>query len=106
MTERQTIAARAAQQLRNFAASAADVQVLLGFDGFVDSIIQVVDKRHDGEHYDAIPLIETFGQRIVEQPFDAGEVLRIDDLGNVFLPDAAVLRVQILLDGGAMNSTL
>lgn len=65
MTERQTIAARAAQQLRDFAASAEDVQVLLGFDGFVDSIIQVVDKRHDGQNYDAIPLIETFGQRIV-----------------------------------------
>ncbi len=37
---------------------------MIGFDGFVDSIISVVDKRHDLDRYDPIPTIADFGRRI------------------------------------------
>ena len=36
------------------------------------------------------------GNRIIEEPLDAGEILIIDDLGDVFLLDAPVVRVQVL----------
>ncbi|MEX1017649.1 MAG: hypothetical protein WDZ31_12975, partial [Phycisphaeraceae bacterium] len=64
MPDRTATARAAAAGLRQFAASAPATPVLIGFDGFVDSIIKVVDKRHDVDRYDPITLIETFGQRI------------------------------------------
>ena len=39
-------------------------QTLVGFDGFVDAIIDVVSKRHDGEHYEALATIADFGARV------------------------------------------
>lgn len=38
--------------------------VLIGFDGFVDSIISVVNKRHDANNFDKIPTISEFARRI------------------------------------------
>ena len=60
--ERSKIARDAAAGLR----AAADVRppVLVGFDGFVDSIIAVVDKRADVDTYTAIPTIADFGARV------------------------------------------
>ncbi|MEX0745004.1 MAG: hypothetical protein WD118_05335 [Phycisphaeraceae bacterium] len=66
MADRAEVASRAAEGLRRFASSAGAVPVLVGFDGFVDSIIQVVDKRHDMQRYEPVRTIETFGQRIVD----------------------------------------
>ena len=43
MPTRTETAQAAAQGLRTFAASIQDTPVLIGFDGFVDSIIDVVD---------------------------------------------------------------
>ena len=65
MTDRATIARDAAAGLRRFADAAAQTPVLVGFDGFVDSIIEVVDKRQTPEKYDAIPTIQRFGEKIV-----------------------------------------
>ncbi|MFA9476693.1 PfkB family carbohydrate kinase [Phycisphaerales bacterium AB-hyl4] len=64
MPDRAEIARSAAAGLRQFAAAAAATPVLIGFDGFVDSIIKVVDKRHDLDRYDAIATIADFGGRI------------------------------------------
>jgi len=64
MTDRQEIARQVAQRLRGFAPDAGQTRVLVGFDGFVDSIIAVVGRRHDTERYDPMPTIADFGSRI------------------------------------------
>ncbi len=65
MSERLEITRRAAAGLRKLSESAASTPVLVGFDGFVDSIIHVVDKRTSVDAYDPIPTIDRFGQKIV-----------------------------------------
>lgn len=40
------------------------LNVLVGFDGFVDSIIDIVDKRQSNEAYERIPTIAAYGKRI------------------------------------------
>lgn len=64
VSDRAAIACATAAALREFQHRAAHVPVMLGFDGFVDSIIDVVDKRQDLEHYTAFETIEAFGRRI------------------------------------------
>ena len=68
MADRATIARAAAAGLRKFAESGAmpEVPAMIGFDGFVDSIIHVVDKRADADHYQPISTIEAFGQRVAQ----------------------------------------
>ena len=85
MSERTAIAGETAAGLRAFAKAAAHKPVMVGFDGFVDSIIQVVDKRHDTERFDAIPSIEQFGKRIVAaagQSSNFEMVTRLQKLGG------------------------
>ncbi len=62
--DRSVIARQAAAGLRTFAAQAASTPVLIGFDGFVDSIIEVVDKRQDARRYTAVPTIARFAEKI------------------------------------------
>jgi hypothetical protein len=38
--------------------------VMVGFDGFIDNIIDVVSKRESSAKYDAIPTIAEFGKRV------------------------------------------
>lgn len=64
MNDRAAIAQAAAQGLRAFQSRPEKSAVLIGFDGFVDSIISVVDKRHNVDAFDAIPTIADFGARI------------------------------------------
>lgn len=66
MPNRQAIAQTTAAGLRAFAGDAPQTHVLLGFDGFVDSIIRVVDKRHDLDRFDEFPTIKAFGERILD----------------------------------------
>ncbi len=65
MPDRATTAKQAAAALREFADRLDQTPVTIGFDGFVDSIIDVVDKRHSPDRYDPIPTIAEFGRRIV-----------------------------------------
>lgn len=65
LTERKEIAQRAADGLRRFAAQAPAPRVMIGFDGCVDSIIEVVDKRHDAQNYEPVSTIEHFGDKIM-----------------------------------------
>ena len=53
-----------ARKLRAAAPTLSGVKATVGFDGFVDEIIAVVDKRHDLHHYDPIATIEQFGEKI------------------------------------------
>jgi sugar/nucleoside kinase (ribokinase family) len=64
MMDRAAIAREAAALLRRFAGQRPDHPVLIGFDGFVDSIIAVVDKRYDEEHFDRVETIEHFSRKI------------------------------------------
>jgi hypothetical protein len=61
---RQQIAAQTAAGLRDFAAKLDHHPVMVGFDGFVDSIIDVVDKRRSVHDYAPVQTIEAFGRRI------------------------------------------
>lgn len=65
MTDRATIAQLAATGLRNFAPQLPQSPALVGFDGFVDSIIAVVDKRHTVDSFDPVHTIAQFGQKIL-----------------------------------------
>jgi sugar/nucleoside kinase (ribokinase family) len=47
------------------ARSLSGMRATIGLDGFVDEIIAVVDKRLDGDHFDPVPNIEAFGQKIL-----------------------------------------
>ena len=66
MTDRAAIARAAASELRQFAGQADRSPVTVGFDGFVDSIIAVVDKRHGIDDYQPIDTIERFGHRVID----------------------------------------
>ena len=55
--------ATAARALRAFDPSR--LEVLVGLDGFVDLILEVVDKRSDATHYTRVETIEQLGQRIL-----------------------------------------
>jgi sugar/nucleoside kinase (ribokinase family) len=64
MPDRLETTRKAAAGLRKLSAVADKTPVLIGFDGFVDSIIQVVDKRTSVDSYEPIPTIDRFGSRI------------------------------------------
>src|SRR5437762_13800606 len=40
------------------------VKAVIGLDGFVDEIIQVVDKRRNHSHYDPVRTIDAMGKKI------------------------------------------
>jgi len=62
MNTRTQIAHATAAALR--AADFSRFHALLGFDGFVDDIIDVVHERHSSDRYDRIPTLAQFGERI------------------------------------------
>lgn len=43
-----------------------DLNIIVGFDGFVDEIIHVVDKRNDSENFTRINTISSLGDRITK----------------------------------------
>jgi len=65
MNDRATGAHLAAAGLRSFADQRPRHPVMIGFDGFVDSIIAVVDKRYDAVRYDPVATIEQLGKKIL-----------------------------------------
>jgi len=40
------------------------LKAVIGFDGFVDEVVHVVDKRIDPENYTRVPTLTEYGQRI------------------------------------------
>lgn len=65
MPDRSQIAADAAAGLRRFAPHITQTPVCLGFDGFVDSIIKVVDQRTSLTDYTPVSTIADFGRKIL-----------------------------------------
>lgn len=65
MSDRAQTAREAADQIRQFAERLPEHPVMVGFDGFVDSIIAVVDKRQSLDDYTPIKTIEQFGRKIM-----------------------------------------
>jgi sugar/nucleoside kinase (ribokinase family) len=61
---REQVCTQTSAKLAAAAAQLPNLRALVGFDGFVDEIIAVVDKRHSHESYDAVPTIESFGRKI------------------------------------------
>jgi len=61
---RDEIASGAAEGLARFQGAAAETRVVVGFDGFVDSIIDVVETRHGPEQYEAVPTIARFAEKV------------------------------------------
>jgi sugar/nucleoside kinase (ribokinase family) len=64
MPSRQDICRTTSQKLTAAAPQLASMKATVGFDGFVDEIIAVVDKRHDFEHFDPIRTIAELGAKI------------------------------------------
>ncbi len=62
MASRQEICLSASTKLA--AAKVAAVKGVIGFDGFVDSIIDVVDKRSSATEYDRVHTLSQLGQKI------------------------------------------
>ena len=58
----QAVLSSASKKLRAF--NSAQSNVLVGLDGFVDLIIDVVDKRHDATNYTRVETIGSLGERI------------------------------------------
>ena len=72
MSERAAIASAVAKKLRQFGEIVHDYSVMIGFDGFIDSIIRVVDQRSDPEHFLPIETIEQFGRKILNAAGHSG----------------------------------
>jgi hypothetical protein len=64
-TSREQVCKTVAGKLSAKVNEIASIKTVVGFDGFVDEIIAVVDKRHDFEKYDPIRNIKTLGEKIV-----------------------------------------
>jgi len=62
----------AAEELSRKGAAAASRSVLVGLDGFVDIIINPVDRRFGpGDDYEPIRDMARFGERIVAAPIES-----------------------------------
>jgi pfkB family carbohydrate kinase len=64
-SSREQVCKTVAGKLANKLPELASIKTVVGFDGFVDEIIAVVDKRHNFEKYDPMRLIKTLGEKIV-----------------------------------------
>ncbi|MBL4702837.1 carbohydrate kinase family protein [bacterium AH-315-I18] len=63
--QRSEIAQAASAGLKVFSKTIKSIKTTIGFDGFVDSIIDVVKTREDADHYQPVSTISEYGQRIV-----------------------------------------
>src|SRR4051812_14794710 len=55
---------RCAQRLLDAAKRATELTAFVGMDGFVDEIVQVVDKRADAENFQRLPTIAKLAERL------------------------------------------
>lgn len=83
MSDRATTARRAAERLRAF--DPATVPATLGFDGFVDAIIDVVESRPSVDRYQPYETIAAFGKRVTDSAGKSNNfelVTRLQKLGG------------------------
>lgn len=62
---REQVCHSTALALRQAAPALSSLSAVLGFDGFVDEIITVVDKRHDADHYEPVESIASMARKIL-----------------------------------------
>ena len=62
---RQQVCQSTAEGLRLASPKLPSMRAVLGFDGFVDEIIAVVDKRHDPDHYEPVESIAAMARKIL-----------------------------------------
>ena len=63
---RQEICQATAEGLRRASPGLASTPALLGFDGFVDEIVDVVDKRHGPDRYEPVESIAAMARKILD----------------------------------------
>jgi sugar/nucleoside kinase (ribokinase family) len=61
---REQLCQTTSRRLVQSAAELSNQNALVGFDGFVDEIVAVVDKRHDRQSFQPVRTIEAFSKRI------------------------------------------
>lgn len=71
---------------------------LIGFDGFIDEIISVVDKRIDPQNFYPLASIEEFGHKILEAKEKSGNIELV--VKQIKMGGNAPLLTQALLEGG------
>jgi len=64
MIQSQEFRNQVAARLEGVAGQVPRLSAFVGLDGFVDEILHVVDKRHDANHYDRVPTIAAYAQRL------------------------------------------
>ena len=85
MSDRTQVSESAANGLRKFSETIDQSPVMVGFDGFVDSIIAVVNTRQDAENFQPMDTIEQFGQKIVAAAGQSSNyelVVKLEKLGG------------------------
>jgi sugar/nucleoside kinase (ribokinase family) len=85
MSERAVIAKQTAEGVKRFIHQMKQTPVLIGFDGFVDSIISVVDKRYDTQRFDPVKTIAQFSEKISDAAGKSSNyelVVRLEKLGG------------------------
>ena len=63
-TNTSSLASRTAAQLRENGEQLEQIPALLGFDGFIDTILHVVDTRKSASEYTRVKTIDVFSQKI------------------------------------------
>ena len=63
--DREEVCRATAEGLERAAGGLGSVGALVGFDGFVDEIVAVVDKRYDAERYDPVETIAAMARKIL-----------------------------------------
>lgn len=74
-----TLAAQTAQALRDNGEKLEEVPSLLGFDGFIDSIFHIVDRRFSASEYSRVATLADYGARISAA---AGKSTNIEMVGQ------------------------
>lgn len=64
MSNREQVAQAAADGLEKFLPESGQVKTMVGFDGFVDSIIELVDQRLSTDEYEPMHTIDQFARKI------------------------------------------
>ena len=64
-TPRQQTCQSTAEALERLAPRLPEIRAVLGFDGFVDEIITVVDKRYGLDHFDPVESIAAMARKIL-----------------------------------------
>lgn len=85
MSTRHVVAVQTADALQAAMPHLSTHHALVGFDGFVDHIIKVVDKRYSFGEFDAVPTLTEFGNRILRaagQSSNVELVVQLTKLGG------------------------